>query len=103
MQTVIAIFIFCIVLFLYLHIYFHLRTSDDLEVYEIYQPSKEKLEEICDLRQPVVFEYDHASNGNSSSGSGSSFMDDIGFGVIKQNYGAFDVKIKNMKDFDESR
>ena len=88
MQTVIAIFIFCIVLFLYLHIYFHLRTSDDLEVYEIYQPSKEKLEEICDLRQPVVFEYDRTGN----------FMDDIGFGVIKQNYGAFDVKIKNMKD-----
>ena len=92
MQTVIAIFIFCIVLFLYLHIYFHLRTSDDLEVYEIYQPSKEKLEEICDLRQPVVFEYDRAGNGSSS------FVDDIGFGVIKQNYGAFDVKIKNLKD-----
>lgn len=90
MQTIIAIFIFCIVLFLYLHIYFHLRTSDDLEVYEIYQPSKEKLEEICDLRQPVVFDYEHAGNGN--------FMEDIGFGVIKQNYGAFDVKIKNLKD-----
>jgi len=95
MQTIVAIFIFCIVLFLYLHIYFHLRTSDDLEVYEIYQPSKEKLEEICDLRQPVVFEYDRAA---SDGGGSSSFMDDIEFGVIKQNYGAFDVKIKNMKD-----
>ena len=94
MQTVIAIFIFCIVLFLYLHIYFHLRTSDDLEVYEIYQPSKEKLEEICDLRQPVVFEYDRTGDGNGNG----DFMDDIGFGIIKQNYGAFDVKIKNMKD-----
>ena len=93
MQSVIALFIFCIVLFLYLHIYFHLRTSDDLEVYEIYQPSKEKLEEICDLRQPVVFDYDHASND-----SNSNFMTDIAFDVIKHNYGAFDVKIKNMKD-----
>lgn len=88
MQTAIAIFIFCIVLFLYLHIYFHLRTSDDLEVYEIYQPSKEKLEEICDLRQPVVFDYE--TDGN--------FRHDIAFDVIKQNYGAFDVKIKNLKE-----
>lgn len=98
MQTVIAIFIFCIVLFLYLHIYFHLRTSDDLEVYEIYQPSKDKLEEICDLRQPVVFEYDRVSSSSGGGGVGGAFMDDIGFNVIKQNYGAFDVKIKNLKD-----
>ena len=88
MQTAIAIFIFCIVLFLYLHIYFHLKTSDDLEVYEIYQPSKEKLEEICDLRQPVVFDYENDGN----------FRNDIAFDVIKQNYGAFDVKIKNLKE-----
>ena len=88
MQTAISVFIFCIVLFLYLHIYFHLRTSDDLEVYEIYQPSKEKLEEICDLRQPVVFDYENDGN----------FRNDIAFDVIKQNYGAFDVKIKNLKE-----
>jgi hypothetical protein len=88
MQTAITVFIFCIVLFLYLHIYFHLRTSDDLEVYEIYQPSKEKLEEICDLRQPVVFDYENGGN----------FGNDIAFDVIKRNYGAFDVKIKNLKE-----
>ena len=97
MQTVIAVFVFCIVLFLYLHIYFHIRTSDDLEVYEIDQPSKDKLEEICDLRQPVVFEYDDA-NGNGYNGYSSSFRSDVAFDVIKKNYGAFDVKVKNMKD-----
>ena len=94
MQTVVAVFVFCIVLFLYLHIYFHIRTSDDLEVYEIDQPSKDKLEEICDLRQPVVFEYDDATN----SGTSGSFRNDVAFDVIKKNYGAFDVKVKNMKD-----
>lgn len=96
MQTVIAVFVFCIVLFLYLHIYFHIRTSDDLEVYEIDQPSKDKLEEICDLRQPVVFNYDDA-NGNGDSVA-SGFRGDVAFDVIKKNYGAFDVKVKNMKD-----
>ena len=57
MNYFIAIFIFCVVLFLYLHVYYHLKTSNDLEVYTIDRPSKEKLEEICDLRQPVIFEY----------------------------------------------
>jgi len=51
-MLVISIFIFCIVLFLYLHIHFHLKRSNDLEVYEIEQPSKQRLEEVCDIRQP---------------------------------------------------
>jgi hypothetical protein len=27
-------------------------------MYEIDQPSKDKLEEICDIRQPVLFDFD---------------------------------------------
>jgi hypothetical protein len=57
MQGPMIVLIFCSILFLYIHIYFHLKTSDDLEVYEIDKPSKDKLEEICDLRQPVVFNF----------------------------------------------
>jgi hypothetical protein len=57
MKYLITIFIFCIVLFLYLHIQYHLKTSSDLEIYTIEQPSKDKLEEICDLRQPVLIDY----------------------------------------------
>ena len=56
-MLVISIFIFCIVLFLYLHIHFHLKRSNDLEVYEIEQPSKQRLEEVCDIRQPTTFEF----------------------------------------------
>jgi hypothetical protein len=40
MKTVINIFIFCLILFIYLHIQYHLKTSNDLEIYEIEQPSK---------------------------------------------------------------
>jgi hypothetical protein len=54
----IGFFIFCLVLFIYLHIQFHLKTSEDLEMYEVEQPSKERLEEICDIRQPVLFDFD---------------------------------------------
>ena len=57
MKEVIAIIVFCFVLFIYLHVCFHLKKVDDLEIYEICQPSKEKLEEVCDLRQPVVTDF----------------------------------------------
>ena len=89
MKIIFGLFIFCLVLFIYLHIQFHLKTSNDLEMYEVEQASKDKLEEICDIRQPVLFDFDnikimHTSNRN----------------YILDNYQAFEVKIRNVKDFD---
>jgi hypothetical protein len=55
-KIITSIFIFCIVLFFYIHIQFHLKTSNDLEIFEIEQASKDTLDEICDLRQPVLFD-----------------------------------------------
>ena len=46
MEIIIGFFIFCLVLFIYLHVQFHLKTSEDLEMYEVDQPSKDKLEEM---------------------------------------------------------
>ena len=91
MQQFFAILIFCIVLFLYLHIYFQLKTSNDLEVYEIEQPSKEKLEEICDLRQPVIFDYQN-----------ESLLETCKLSQIMEHYSAFDVKLRNVKDVDDN-
>lgn len=90
MQPVLAILIFCIVLFLYLHVYFHLKTSDDLEVYEIDQPSKDRLEETCDMRQPVIFEY-----------ANQRLMESASYDAILSNYSAFDVKLRNVRDVDD--
>jgi hypothetical protein len=59
MEIIIGFFIFCLVLFIYLHVQFHLKTGEDLEMYEIDEPSKGKLEEICDIRQPVLFDFDN--------------------------------------------
>ena len=52
-----SIIIFTLVLVIYIHINFHLKVSNDLEVYNIEKPSKDKLDEICDLKQPVVFDF----------------------------------------------
>ena len=87
MQSVLAVLIFCVILFLYLHIYFHVKTSNDLEVYEIDQPSKDKLEEVCDLRQPVLFDY-----------ANERLMESCTLPAIRAAYGAFDVRLRNVKD-----
>jgi len=89
LKIFIAFFVFCLVLFIYLHINFHLKTSDDLEVYEIEQGSKDKLEEICDLRQPVIFDFD---NSKIIEYSNKTYLLDT--------YPAFELKIRNVKDTD---
>ena len=55
MNMLINFIIFIIVLFLYLHITFQLKVNNDLEILEIDEPTKGQLEEICDLRQPILF------------------------------------------------
>jgi hypothetical protein len=86
MNIIYALLVFFIVLFFYLHVYFHLKTSDDLEIYEIDYPSKDKLEEICDLRQPVLFKFENERIFESCQRA-----------TILDTYGAFDIKIRNVK------
>jgi hypothetical protein len=90
MKEIIAIIVFCLVLFIYLHVCFHLKRVDDLEIYEILQPSKEKLEEVCDLRQPVVTDF-----------ANEKLMSVCNFNTVKTNYGGFDIKIRNIKEYDD--
>lgn len=79
------VFVFCLVLFIYLHIQFHLKTSEDLEMYEVDQPSKNKLEEICDIRQPVLFDFDS-----------HELIETTKKNFIDSNYPAFEIKIRNV-------
>lgn len=84
MEIIISFFIFCLVLFLYLHIQYHLKTSSDLEIFVIDEPlSKDKFEEACDLRQPILFR-NHGQSYNLLS-----------FGALKKQFGSFDIKVRN--------
>ena len=89
MKIIFGFFIFCLVLFIYLHIQFHLKTGEDLEMYEIDEASKEKLEEICDIRQPVIFDFNNQKIMELSNKKN-----------IADNYYAFEIKIRNTKDND---
>jgi len=42
-----------IIVMAYVHICFHMKTSNELEVYDLRKPNKEVFDEICDYRQPV--------------------------------------------------
>jgi hypothetical protein len=91
MKIIFTFFIFFLVLFTYLHIQFHLKTSDDLEIYEIDDVSKDKLEEICDIRQPVLFDYND-----------EKIIETTNSKFILKNYPAFEIKIRNTNDKDKN-
>ena len=90
MKIFLTIIIFSIVLFLYIHMNFNLDTSNDLEVYTIENVSKDRLEEICNLKQPVLFEYKN-----------QNLLENINISKLEETYGAFDVKVRNIKDEDK--
>ena len=91
MKAFIAIFIFSVVLFIYLHITHHLYVSNDLEVYNLEGASKDKLEEICNLRQPVLFEFNNENINNNCTLS-----------LFEHKYGAFDLNIRNTKNINNN-
>lgn len=93
LKIFIGMFIFCLVLFFYTHIQFHLKTSDDLEIYEIDQPSKDKMEEICDYRQPVLFDCEE---------DGNKIIENTNKDVLLENYPVFEIKIRECNEPDKN-
>lgn len=89
-EIIITIFIFLIVLFLYLHVQFQLKTSNELEIYEIENElTKEKMEEICDLRQPIVLHTTEELSQLIPIFSKSNLL---------QEYSSYEIKIRNKKN-----
>lgn len=84
MNIIITLFIFAIVLFIYLHIHYHIKTSNDLEVYEMTNLSKERLEEVCDLHQPLTFYLD------------VNCFNRLNIPKIKDDYNSFDIKLRDV-------
>ena len=88
LKIIISLFIFCIILFFYLHIQFHLKTSNDLEIYEVEQASKDRIEEICDLRQPVLIDFPTEEDEYK-------IINTTNKQFLLDNYPSFEVKIRN--------
>ena len=90
MKGFISFLIFLIILFLYIHIIHQLKTSEDLEIYEMDYNTNSQLQEVCDVKQPVLFEF-------------QSIYPDIFENLSKEEifskYGTYDVKIKDNRDY----
>lgn len=54
-STFLAFFIFILILFIYIHVNAQWKTSNDIEIYESDYESASQLQEICSVKQPVVF------------------------------------------------
>jgi len=89
MNALFSLFIFCLVLFFYLHIQFQFKKSDDLEIYQLdNMATKDKLEELCDIRQPIIFDFDNYS-----------IIEATNKNHIQTKYSSFDIKTRNSHDF----
>lgn len=91
MKLIFGIFIFFLVLFIYLHVQFHLKTGEELEIYEMEEYSKNKLEEICDVRQPVFFDFLE---------DGEKIIEYTNKNYLINSYPSFEIKIRNSNETD---
>ena len=76
------ILVFIIVLLIYLHIFYHLKTSNDLEIYENDNMNKNNLEEILNLRQPVLMNHY------------SSELDILTLNDLYKNYNNYEINVR---------
>jgi hypothetical protein len=81
MDFYLTVFIFIVVFFLYIHIIAQYKKSEDLEIYEMDYVSNTELQTICEMKQPVLFEF-----------NGGILLDDI------QKHESYDVKVRDTND-----
>jgi len=82
MLIIINLLILCVVLFLYIHIYNHNKTSNYLELYEMENLSKEKLEDIINYKQPLLL-------------NSINLVENINVNYLLSEYSTFNINIYN--------
>jgi hypothetical protein len=92
MTFFINFFLFLIVLFLYIHITAQFKKSEDLEVYEMDYSDNTHLQEVCDVKQPVLFEFKNII---------PDFFEKMNSDTIDDSYDVsdYDLKIKETDDY----
>jgi hypothetical protein len=88
-----AFFIFVLILFFYIHITTQWKTSNDLEIYESDYESASQLQEVCAVKQPVVFKF-------QKNQVADAFFER--FQTAKfEKYDNLDIRIKDRNDYDK--
>ena len=92
MKLLLIMLIFCLTLFFYLHLTFHTKISNDLEVYEIEKPTKDKFEEVCDFRQPLSMKFED-----------DELLSMCQIDNMLEKYYSFDVNIREVGNSDDNQ
>jgi hypothetical protein len=87
MNFLITFLIFILILFLYIHINDQYKKSEDLEIYEMDYTSNVELQKICNIKQPVIFEFEKIHP--------KIFSDTIQFKKHENN----DIQLKDVLDY----
>jgi hypothetical protein len=91
MTLYLNILLFLIILFLYIHIVYQYKRSEDLEIYEMDYSTKEHLQEVCEVKQPVLFEYMSIC---------PDFFNKITYDTLLEDHFAnTDIKVKDINDY----
>jgi hypothetical protein len=89
MNAFFHIFIFILILFFYMHIVHQYKKSEDMEIYEMDYVSNSQLHDVCNIKQPVLFQYRDIN---------PSFFEELDhehLDILESH----DVKIKDIRDY----
>jgi hypothetical protein len=90
MNIYIHLLLFLVILFLYVHLVQQYKRSEDLEVYEMDYTNNENLQEVCDIKQPVLFEYKPQN---------VDFFEEVTVEKLESVNQSIDIKIKENEDY----
>jgi len=89
MNAFFHIFLFILILFMYIHIIHQYKTGEDMEIYEMDYVSNTHLQEVCNIKQPVLFYY---------KSTHPEFFNDLDHEHL-DILDSYDVKVKDVRDY----
>ena len=92
MSYITGLFIFMCVLFVYIHIMYQIKRSEDLEIYEMDYNNNIQLQEICDVKQPVLFNFEEVLPSLFTNNDTTN---------ISNQYGEEIVNVKDTRDYEK--
>jgi len=94
MNFYIHILLFILILFFYIHIVHQYKRSEDLEIYEMDYSSNSQLQEVCEIKQPILFEYKSVA---------PKFYETVTYDdLLADQYANAEIKVKESADYWES-
>ncbi len=89
MDFIISIIIFIIIFVLYLHLVAQYKKSEDLEVYEMDYIANTQLQEVCEIKQPILFDFSKQTE---------TLLTNINTNIFEKEVRC-DVKLKDSNDY----